>query len=192
MAEVEGPKFDLQNILIGAGVIFLIIAGYFYNRSKGNQGEVSNLPIEEVIVQEEGTVKKTGEVVQPLTDEELEQLKEEVDGVLLTGGETVELQDVAGLGAAGQAKRAFSDGKYYFKVTALGFGLAEKGYYYEAWLKKDDDYFSTGRLTVDVSGEGYLYYTASADKSEYSKAVVTLEPEDGNPEPASPILEGSF
>lgn len=189
---VQEPKLKIQNLLIGAGVILLVIAGFFYFKSQKSQEPVSSPSPEEIIVQEEGTVKKTGEVVQPMSEEEIRKMKEEVDGVLLTGGQAADLKDVSGEMAHGEAKRAFSDGKFYYKVEASGLKPVEKGYYYEGWLKKDDEYLSTGRIEVDAVGKGVLYYTASVDRSEWLEVVVTLEPEDGNPAPATHILEGRF
>lgn len=191
MNEFEESKFNIQNILIGAGVILVIIAGYFYFKAQKPEEEVVP-PAEEIIIQEEGLVKKTGEIIEPLTEEELVVLKEEVDGVLSTAGEEVELVDVVGGGVAGHAKRAFSDGKFYFKVEVSGLEPVEKGYYYEGWLKNEDGVVSVGRVELSQTGQGSLYYTASADRSEYSGVVITLEPEDGNPEPATHVLEGEF
>ncbi len=91
-----------------------------------------------------------------------------------------------------RAKRAFSNGKFFYKLTAAGLKLVDKGFYYEGWLEKDGNNLSVGRLELDTAGNGVLYYTASQDRSDYNRTVITLEPEDGNPEPATPILEGNF
>ncbi|MFC1711083.1 anti-sigma factor [Patescibacteria group bacterium] len=191
MAE-QISKPNVQNLLIGAGVILLVIAGFFYFRSKGANDEKTSLNPEEIIVQEEGIVKRTGDIIQPLTEEERKQLQEEVDGVLSASGDMLTLMDSSAGGASGEAKRAFSDGKFYFKLTASGLSSVEKGYYYESWLEKDEKNISTGRVEVDSMGNGELYYTVSVDRSEYPKVFVSIEPEDGNPAPADKILEGEF
>jgi len=187
---VMEPK--MQNLLIGLGVILIVIAGIFYFKSKNTVEPTPSPLAEEVLVQEEGAVKKTGEVVQPLSDEEIVKMREEVDSVLSSAGEAVSFKNVAGTAAWGEAKRAFSDGKFYHRLTVTGLTLPGKGYYYEGWLGKEDSYFSTGRLEVNVNGQGVLYYTTSVDKSSDNQVLLTLEPEDGNPLPATHVLEGQF
>ncbi len=186
------PEFKVQNILIGFGIIVLIVGGVIYLRSKSGKEVKPSPSPEEVIVQQQQTVKKTGETTKPLTEQEIKQIREEVDNVLTKSGQSVTLTDVTGGQAKGEAKRAFSNGKFYFKLTATSLKFVEKGFYYEGWLEKDGNYLSVGRLELDASGNGVLYYTASQDRSDYNRTVITLEPEDGNPEPATPILEGNF
>jgi len=165
--------------------------GIFYFKAK--KEEVEPLPIvEEIIVQEEGVVKKREEGIEAMSEEEVRKMREEVDGVLSTRAQRAELKDVAGGQAEGEARKAFSDGKFYYKVTTSGLRGGEKGYYYQGWLKKGDNYLSTGRMELNLFGEGVLYYTASVDRSDYPKVIVTLEPEDGNEEPAKAVLEGTF
>lgn len=184
-------KPNVQNLLIGAGVILLIIAGFFYFRSQ-NTSQESSLSPEEIIVQEEGAVKKTGEMVESLTEEELEALKQETESVLSSAGESTTLNSTGKISASGQAKRAYSDGKFYFQINASGLILPEKGYYYEGWLKKDEEFLSVGRLEVSANGEASLFYTVSNDKSDYNKVNVSLEPENSDPSPAEVVLEGEF
>jgi ClpP class serine protease len=186
------PEFKVQNILIGFGIIVLIVGGVIYLRSKSTKEVKPSPSPEEIIVQQQQTVKKTGETTQPLTEEEIKQIREEVDSVLAKSGQSVALADVAGGQASGEAKRAFSNEKFYYKLTASGLKLVDKGFYYEGWLEKDSNSLSVGRLELDATGNGVLYYTASQDRSDYNRTLITLEPEDDNPEPAAPILEGNF
>ena len=189
MAVVQRPNL-VRNLLLAMGIILLVIAGSSYFKNRKVEPEPTSLP-EEIIVQEEGAVKKTDEGEQVLSEEEVRQLREEVDGVLSAGGKTASLNDIVDTGARGEAKTAFSDGKFYCKMTASGLKAVEKGYYYEGWLKNEDN-LSIGRMEVNLFGEGVLYYTASIDRSDYGKVVLTLEPEDGDPEPGKAVLEGSF
>lgn len=189
MAAVQRPNL-VRNLFLAVGIILLVIAGSSYFKNRKVEPESIPLP-EEIIVQEEGAVKKTDEGEQVLSEEEIRQLREEVDGVLSTGGKIASLNDIADTGAEGEAKTAFSDGKFYCKMTASGLKAVEKGYYYEGWLKNEDD-LSIGRMKVNLFGEGVLYYTASIDRSDYGKVTLTLEPEDGNEEPARAVLEGEF
>lgn len=184
-----------KQLLVGLGVVLLALAGIFFWKSKKAQKLEPTPSAEEVMIhQEEGMVKKTEEGTQVMTEEEAKKLKEEIDGAL-SGQDvaSISLKDVSGGQASGQAKRAFSDGKFYHKVEASNLKSLEKGFYYEGWLMNSQDlYISTGRMEADAFSNGQLYYLSSTDKSEYSKVVVTLEPEDGNPEPTQHILEGEF
>jgi len=188
-------KSQLQNILTGLGILLLILAAYLYlkpgNKEQQQQTDVSP---EEVLVQEEGVVKKNGEEVETMSEEDVKKMQEEVDAVISTGGEKTDLKAVEEIDAllSGQAERAFSDGKFYFKLTAQNLEMAGKGYYYQGWFKKDDQYLSAGRIKVDIEGNGELYYTASVDRSDYGTVLVTLEPEDGDQSPAQVVLEGSY
>lgn len=189
MAVVKKPTL-LRNLLFLAGALLLIYAGYSYFRTKGKEEKTDVAP-EEIIVQEEGVVRKTEEGEEVLSEEEIQAIREEVDGVVSLGGRGAVLVDVGAVGASGEAKTAFSDGKFYARLTISGLRMPEKGYYYEGWLK-NDDFLSLGRMELNQFGEGVLYYTASIDRSDYSWVVVTLEPEDGDPAPAKAVLEGSF
>jgi len=123
---VKKENINVQNLLVGGGIILLIIAGYFYFKPKKNQ-QTTNVSPEEIIVQEEGAVKKTGDEIKPLTEEEVKKIREEVDGVLASASQEAELKPVGSNQAKGQAKKAFSDGKFYLKITASGLQSTEKG-----------------------------------------------------------------
>ncbi|HUV47285.1 MAG TPA: hypothetical protein VMW29_04070 [Candidatus Bathyarchaeia archaeon] len=188
------PEVKIQkrsNILVGFGLVLLVLAGFFYLRSQKSKEAIPS-KFEEVIVQEEGAVRKNGEEVKAMSEEEVKQMREEVDGVLSSGSEATEIRDLVGSGAEGEVKRAFSDGKFYYRLNVSGLRLPEKGYYFEGWFKKGDDFLSVGRLELSALGEAKLYYTASEDRSEYNQILVTLEPEDGNEAPAKAVLEGEF
>jgi len=190
MARVQKPSL-IRNLLISIGVILLIIAANSYFKNKKIEKVNSSLMPEEIIFQEEGAVRKTGEEEEVLSEEEISRVKEEIDSVLSTGGETINLNDVFGSGADGKIETGFSDGKFYCKITAFGLRAVEKGYYYEGWLKNEEN-LSIGRMEVNLFNEGVLYYTASINRSDYDQVMITLEPEDGNEEPARKILEGNF
>lgn len=190
MATVQKPNL-IRNLFLSLGIILLIIAANSYFKNKKIDKVNSSLTPEEIILQEEGIVRKTKAGKQALSEEEIKQIKEEVDGVLSAGGEIISLSDVIGTNADGKTETAFSDGKFYCKITASGLKTAEKGYYYEGWLKNDEN-LSIGRMEVNLFGEGSLYYAASIDRSDYDQVMITLEPEDGNEEPAEKILEGNF
>ena len=185
-------RSNTQNLLIGLGIFLLILAGFFYFNSKKQGTNKPPSSKEETIIQQEGTVKKIGDMFQPLNDEEIKKMREEIDSVLSISGETTNFKRIVGGTITGEAKRAFSDGKFYFRVKTTGLKTTEKGYYHEVFLEKDSSYFSVGRLEVDTIGNGVLYYSSSINKTDYNKVIVTIEPEDGNPAPATTVLEASF
>ncbi len=185
-------RYNTQTFLVILGVILIILAGIFYLKSK-NLKQPSIVPNpEEIMVSEEGMVKKTGELVRPLTDEEIQKMREEVDGVLSSGGQKTILEDKVGLGIVGEAKRAFSDSKFYFKISAKGLKFLDKGYFYEGFLQNNGQYISLGRVEIDDLNNAILYYSSSQDKSDYQIVIVTKEVEDNNPAPGEIILQGQF
>lgn len=185
-------RYNTQTFLVILGVILIILAGIFYLKNKSaKQPSIVPNP-EETLFQQEGMVRKTGELVRPLTDEEIQKMREETDGVLSVAGQEAVLKDKTGLGITGVAKRAFSDSKFYFKIDAKGLKWLDKGYYYEGFLEKDNQYISLGRVEVDNFNNGLLYYSGSQDKSDYQIVVVTKEVEDNNPAPGEIILQGQF
>lgn len=180
-----------SNVFLGLGIILLVLAGIFYLRGRKAETQLP-LKLEETLIQQEGAVRKSGEEVEVLSEAELAQIKAEVDGVLETSGETVTLEDQIGAGIQGEAKRAFSDGRFYFRIETSGLILPEKGYFYEGWLQQESDYLSLGRMEVSMAGTARLYYTASEDRSLYDQVLLTLEPEDGNQAPAKVMMRAIF
>jgi hypothetical protein len=85
----------------------------------------------------------------------------------------------------------FADGTYVHTIQ-LNIGLPEDGYFYEGWLvaggKKP---LSTGHLRSRFGDERHwLNFESDEDVREYTKVVVTLEPDDGDPAPAGHVAEG--
>ncbi len=187
--DIQSP--NVRNVLLGIGVILLVVAAYFLFKPGSGEMEPSPSP-EEIIVQEEGTVRRVGEAVQSLSDEEIKQLREESDNVLQESGEETSLDPVGDFSGQGTVKRAFSEEKFYLRVQVSGIAMTDKGYFYEGWITRDGETISIGRMEVGIDGAGFLYYTSSADRSDYNGVVITLEPEDGDPAPATHVLEGEF
>ncbi len=185
-------QLDLQRVFIGLGVIFLVIAGilYFTRTNNGKNEEPS--ASEQVFIEEDGFVRKSGEEKQQLSQEEAEEVKQEVKAVLEGEGvEQVSLSNQAGV-EKGSVKRAFSDGRFYLMASVQNLEMLSKGYYYGGWLMGEemDDLF-TGRVGYQ-EGQGTLYYLDNKDLTEYSKMVITLEPENGDDVPGEIILSAEF
>lgn len=105
----------------------------------------------------------------------------------------VSLEDVAGGDATGRAWLAYKDGKTIHKVEAFDMPELEGGDFYEGWLVKGGDFFSTGRMEYDEGLDGFiLNYETDGDKTSYTEVVITLEPDDGDPAPAKHVIENSF
>ncbi len=110
----------------------------------------------------------------------------------LQRGAKVELLDVSGGTASGTAWTTQKNGKTYHRVVAKDMPVLEAGYFYEGWLVKNPalgQFFSTGEMTQEASGEWLLEYTHDSDVTDYEKVVITLEPNDGDPAPAAHIIE---
>ena len=86
----------------------------------------------------------------------------------------------------------FEDG-YYLHTVTLNIDPAEDGYFYEGWLVNGDEYISTGHLSNYFGDVRHsLRFEANEDYTQYTKVVMTLEPDDGNPAPAAHVAEGEL
>ena len=122
--------------------------------------------------------------------------KKEAEAVLGQGGVIEsQLRSVGEVAARAtvKAKTAEGTGEYYVGLTGNGFAAPEKGYFYEAWLvNPEGQYFSIGRVSVMPGGQAELTIKIAGEKREFTRIVVTLEPEDGDIAPAEVILEGNL
>lgn len=166
------------------GVVLTIIIEGIWLINKNKQVEEEIVP--EIVLEE--SMMMTDQPQEAMTEEE----KAQIEAVFSAqGAEMTLLSDVTGGGAVGTAWREFDDINFYHKVEATGLPALEKGFFYEGWLVGGEGFFSTGRMAV-VEGAGSLYYKSDQDQSDFAGAVITLEPEDGDPAPDKHVLEGSF
>ncbi len=176
-----------QWVIIGI-IVAILIASYFWNRSREIQpGETLPTP-EEIIVQEDGqVVKKTDEGVEVLSEEEAQAKKQEITEKVAEA-EAESLQAVPGKGGSGTTSRVYDGNTYYQRLTVEGLTPLQKGFYYEAWLQKDDGIpVSIGRIEV-VGSQGELYYSIAEDRTIYNKVLVSYEMEDGNAQIGGTVL----
>ena len=162
-----------RETIIGAAVIILILVSvyYFFNRSQ--KGPEENLSLEKM----------------PVT-EELEKGFEAGLGIEVPEGvEKTTLADVTGGAGTGMATRKFEKGVFEHTVMA---SLPEPGagQYYEGWLTRDGEFFSTGKME-SMKGGWYLEYSSNKDYPDYNRVVITLEEKDDS-QPEKHLLEGSF
>jgi hypothetical protein len=136
--------------------------------------------------------------LEEVTQEEVENILPDKDSPivetsLFTTAPNVDLEDVSGGNSTGQAWIVINDGKIYHQVIAQDLPELTDEYFYEGWLvreKPSPDFFSTGKMVFDEQSKVWiLNYETTDDKSDYSKVVITLEPDDDNPAPAKHILE---
>ena len=86
----------------------------------------------------------------------------------------------------------FEDG-YYLHTVTLNIEPAEDGYFYEGWIVKGPSVISTGQLSNYFGDSRHsLRFTSQTDYSDHTKVVITLEPDDGDPAPASHVAEGEL
>lgn len=104
-----------------------------------------------------------------------------------------ELSDVSGGDATG---RVYVDTTSDYELFARFDDLPdlEAGYFYEGWIVRPEpfDFVSTGALTLDDSGHWIDEFTSDTDYRDYTRYVLTLEPDDGDPAPAEHIVEGDL
>jgi hypothetical protein len=182
----------MKQWIIGGLIVLVLIASYLWNRN-AIPGEEETIPVEEILVQEDGSVvKKVGSQIEVLSDEEIIAKRSEFDEKLSAAqNQTVELESPQGA-SMGASEKVFTDGQYIQKVTVSGLPSLNKGSYYEVWIQSEDG-TKTSLGRIEMSGtNGTLYYSASEDKTNLNTVVVTREVEDGNLEMGEVVLQGSF
>jgi hypothetical protein len=171
----------MKQWMIIAAVAALLIGSYMWNRNKATQDNGETIPpVEEIITQEDGTVvKKTGELIEEISEEEAAVKKFEIEDKV-KDVEAIALQVSENGQGSGFSASTFEGDTYYQKITATNLKPLEKGYYYEAWLEKEDGAkISIGRLEMISLNEGRLLYQAKEDRTNY-QVLVSHEAEDGD------------
>lgn len=104
----------------------------------------------------------------------------------------IELTDVTGGQASGTAYYGFVEGLgTRHQVIARNMPELTNDDFYEGWLVRGDQFFSTGEMKKE--GDDYvLYWVNHLNDTPFRKIVITLEPRDYNDLPADHILEGEF
>lgn len=93
---------------------------------------------------------------------------------------------------SGTATRQIKSGAFIHTITAeIPEPASDK--FYEGWLVKGSEYFSTGKLSKK-DNQFILDYQSPKDKTSYSRVVVTLETLSKGLDdiPETHVLEGSF
>ena len=179
-----------------------IFSGCFYDEEKDSansaeeESETSDTKKRPAIIEEaEENVERFNEQAEEIIEEaeRIESEAQEEGENEFEGAPSVILEDVAGGNATGTAWLAYRNGKTVHKVDAFDMPELQGGDFYEGWLVKGGDFFSTGRMEYSEDVGGFvLNYETDGDKTSYNKVVITSEPDDGNPAPARHIIENSF
>jgi hypothetical protein len=102
----------------------------------------------------------------------------------------VNLKDVTEGSASGKASAGFEKGEYKLSAEFSGLPELDDGYFYEGWVVR-----KSGELSVLSTGkvvDNKNIFVSDKDLTDHNFYVLTLEPDDGNPDPAEHILEGEF
>ena len=101
----------------------------------------------------------------------------------------IPLMAVNDYSGSGSATRSFVDGIFMHTVKADLADPAE-GNFYEGWLVKGSEFFSTGKLEKD--GDMYVLQFESNEDSRDYKTVVITEETEADDQPEEHVLEGEF
>ena len=198
----------MKNKLLLPVIIFVLVAAgfYFYINS---EEEVDQAQQNDVISDSEGSseedMKTRGEMNEESEDnKEEDKTKEEVsveEMIYQFRGELFDVTDGAtvtgvntGNKATGEAQANFEDGEYSLKATFKDLPDPQGTDFYEGWVVRKGLSFSvisTGRAEK-VDGEYQNIYKSQEDLLDHDFYVLTIEPDDGDPEPAEHILEGTM
>lgn len=157
-------------------IIILIAAGLFFLYPKTGDAPSDNPPMDD------------RNAASPMADES--DMKEEpaVQSKILG-----DLKDVSGGTAHGEAMATFNGETYVLDAAFEGLPDPEGTDFYEGWVvRRGDDMsvISTGR----AENEGNTLYTnvfsSEENLMDHDYYVLTLEPDDGDPAPATHILDG--
>lgn len=174
-------------IILGALVVIIISLLFLLLSGKDDSGAIDD--DEEVVeindVGEEGTVAVEQMIVTDVSDASFEQIP---------------LKDSEGRGYTGIARRGIEKDLYTHVVVAELPAIDTERYFYEGWLVQPGvlTFFSTGEMFVREDGKwGLVWEVQERDQevevADFTRAVITLEPRDGDPAPAADhVLEGDF
>ncbi|MDA1208423.1 MAG: anti-sigma factor [bacterium] len=121
-----------------------------------------------------------------------------------TGGKVADLkhgqEEWFAIGSLTGVEAAIANGVAQVHVYADGASLhtaqlnikrPEDGYFYEGWIIKDGDVISTGHAKSRFGDvRHFIQFETDKNLTGYTKVVITLEPDDGDPAPAGHVAEG--
>ena len=159
---------ERRDIVIGLVILAVVAAAIFLLRRNPSVPQTSN------------TTSPTPSAEERLEDAFKTDIPDDV--------EKVELRDVANVSATALATRKWENGR--FEATIMADLPNPENGFYQAWIVKDTQFISLGRMRV-AKGGWIIEYQSNTNYSEYDKVVVSLEITNDN-KPEKHIVEGSF
>lgn len=176
-------------------ILLVFIAGGYLWYNSNTSKQLSTDPSAEQNDQMQGDPEsdEMKKDVDEIMMEEMKQMTYMYSGVLsdVTEGE---LRGISTNGqASGIAKADFNNGKYMVLTTFENLPDSIDDDFYEGWIvqKEPFKFISTGRVEK-VDGVYINTYSSGKDLTSYSRYVLTIEPDDGDPAPAVHIVEGDM
>ncbi len=131
-----------------------------------------------------------------VSQRQIEMSRQEIDNSMAEiayWGYRIYLADIANGEAKGEAAYRFLNDQYEHLVVAELPKPAD-GYFYEGWLVRTElkSQISMGKLFKQADGRYTLDFRDARNYSDFNQVAVTLEPDDGNPEPGPTILIGGY
>lgn len=69
-------------------------------------------------------------------------------------------------------------------MRADGLDNVRSGSRYEVWLSNDESWISTGSFEISPTSDRVFYFHLGEDPRSYDKIWITVEPDDGDPQPS--------
>ena len=171
-----GKKIPWWRLVVGLLVV-LIVVGVVFLGDDAQSDDAGDVEVVDVAVGDE--------VITDILDNSFEQ---------------IDLADPDGRGYMGIARRGIENNLYTHVVVADLPAINTDAYFYEGWLVRPGvlQFFSTGEMFAREDGKwGLVWEVQERDQEEevvdFTRAIITLEPRDGDPAPAADhVLEGDF
>jgi len=168
-----GSNDRARNILVGVVVLIIIVlVAVFLIRRRGAENLISvNSPLPTPVSTFQENLQNDFGITLPAT------------------ATKADLHDVNGGSRAGILTKDNEAGQYVYTVIA-DLEDPAPGYFYQAWLVKDSDYVSLGKLSI-AKGGWMVTMRTTRDLSDHRSVWVTSEKVFDNT-PETHVLEGSF
>lgn len=167
------PTDRTRNVLIGVVfVIVIILVTIFLVRRRGSEKLITvNSPLPTPVSTFQENLKENFGITVPVS------------------ATKADLHDVSGGNQAGIVTKDSENGQSVYTVIA-NLEDPNPGYFYQAWVVKDSDYVSLGKLEL-AKGGWMVTLRTSRDLSDHKTVWVTQEKTFDNV-PEKHVLEGSF
>jgi anti-sigma-K factor RskA len=166
--------------LILAGIIILVVVGLYLSKSSWLSGSLGS-----------GVMTARNDYEQEVREAK-EMVENELEKVLPSSEYTGKLKDVTGGKASGNVSVVFRN-SYKLKASFDDLPQLDEDYFYEGWVirKSPLSVISTGRAEI-IEDKWVNEFASVDDLTDHAEYVLTLEPDDGDPEPAEHLLEGEM